>query len=149
MVLFYSFIVLISFVVMEGIAWLVHKYIMHGPLWRWHQSHHSPHTGFFEKNDLFNIFFSIPAIACFIIGQEIEAMHWLFWVGVGISLYGVVYFIFHDIIVHRRIKIRFTPVHPYIKNIIRAHKVHHRTMSREKGEAFGFLYSARNYNKAR
>jgi beta-carotene 3-hydroxylase len=48
---------------MEGVAWLVHRYIMHGLLWHWHKSHHSPSTGFFEKNDLFNIFFSIPAIA--------------------------------------------------------------------------------------
>jgi beta-carotene 3-hydroxylase len=136
-----------SFVAMEGFAWLVHKYIMHGIMWRWHQSHHSHTEGIFELNDLFSVIFGIAAISLILIGAQNEQYHWLLWVGIGMSLYGVAYFIFHDVIVHRRIPLLYKPSHPYLRNLIRAHKVHHKNLNRNKGEAFGFLYCTRNYLK--
>ncbi len=49
-----TFIVTVSFLSMEGVAWLTHKYVMHGLLWRLHQDHHRKNpTSFFEKNDYF------------------------------------------------------------------------------------------------
>ena len=42
-----------AYVAMEGVAWTNHKYIMHGFLWVLHESHHKPHKGRFELNDLF------------------------------------------------------------------------------------------------
>ena len=33
-------IVLISVIGMEMFAWIIHKYVMHGPGWGWHESHH-------------------------------------------------------------------------------------------------------------
>jgi beta-carotene 3-hydroxylase len=141
----YGLIALAAFVATEGAAWLVHKYIMHGVLWSWHKSHHSPSHGIFERNDLFNVLFSIPAVGGMVIGLTYKEWYWLFWVGIGITLYGIIYFIFHDIIVHRRIRFNFRPVHPYVRNIIRAHKVHHKSRAREKGEAYGFLYSVKKY----
>jgi beta-carotene 3-hydroxylase len=140
-----SLIFLGSFVAMEAVAWLVHKYIMHGIMWNWHQSHHSHTKGIFELNDLFSVIFGLAAILFILIGSNIEQYHRLLWVGLGMSLYGVAYFIFHDIIVHRRIPFLYRPKNPYLRNLIRAHKVHHRNMSRDKGEAFGFLYSTKNY----
>jgi beta-carotene 3-hydroxylase len=138
-----------SFVAMEGAAWLVHKYIMHGIMWNWHQSHHSHSEGIFERNDLFSVIFGLIAVLLIIIGAQTPQYYWLFWVGIGITLYGVAYFIFHDIIVHRRIPMLYRPSHPYLKNLIRAHKVHHKNRNREKGEAFGFLYCTKNYLKNR
>ena len=40
-------IVLAAVLGMEGVAWLAHKYIMHGFGWNWHEDHHKPH---FEKD---------------------------------------------------------------------------------------------------
>jgi beta-carotene 3-hydroxylase len=140
-----SFILIGSFVAMEGIAWLVHKYIMHGILWNWHQSHHSHSEGFFERNDLFSVIFGVAAVALIVMGAQMPQYYWLLWVGTGMTLYGITYFIFHDIIVHRRIPLWYKPSHPYLKNLIRAHKVHHKNRNRDKGEAYGFLYSTKNY----
>ena len=36
---------ILSFLIMEGVAWTTHKYVMHGILWNMHESHHRPHTG--------------------------------------------------------------------------------------------------------
>ena len=38
---------------MEGFAWATHKYVMHSWGWGWHKSHHEPHSGPVEKNDLY------------------------------------------------------------------------------------------------
>ena len=34
------FITLVTFLIMEFVAWAVHKYIMHGFLWSLHKDHH-------------------------------------------------------------------------------------------------------------
>jgi len=54
-ILFYTLTVIITAVAMEFVAFLSHKYLMHGWLWSWHEDHHNPRMveGFFEKNDLF------------------------------------------------------------------------------------------------
>lgn len=134
-----------TFFFMEGAAWFTHKYIMHGFLWSWHKSHHAPYDGVFERNDLFAVVFSLPAIATIIVGLEVEALNPLFWIGLGITGYGVFYVIFHDIIVHRRIKIPYKATTMYMKRLIRAHKVHHKYTDKEGAEAFGFLYAPKKY----
>jgi beta-carotene 3-hydroxylase len=129
---------------MEGVAWFTHKYVMHGFLWNLHKSHHSERHGFFELNDAFSIFFSALAIGLIVIGLERGPIV-LFWLGVGVSLYGVVYFVFHDVIVHRRIKIKFIAQNEYLKKIIRAHKIHHKNTNKENGEAFGFIFISKKF----
>ena len=55
-IVFYTLITIVTFIIMEGVAWLAHRYLMHGWLWIWHEDHHKPRHekhGFFEKNDLF------------------------------------------------------------------------------------------------
>ncbi len=46
-------IVLATFIIMELVAWLAHKFVMHGFLWYLHKDHHQKEPGFFEKNDAF------------------------------------------------------------------------------------------------
>ncbi|WP_234736243.1 sterol desaturase family protein [Tellurirhabdus bombi] len=138
-------IVLITFGLMEGIAWFTHKYIMHGFMWRWHHSHHNHHHGVLEKNDLFSVLFSLLATATVVIGMEVASLWFLAPIGIGVTLYGVFYFIFHDVIVHRRIKVGFKAQHPYLKRIIRAHHVHHKVHEKSGAEAFGFLYADKKY----
>jgi len=143
--LLYFLLCLGTVVLMEGVAWFTHKYLMHGLLWSWHKSHHRhpPHRGL-ERNDLFALLFSLPAIGLMVAGGQTQ-WRFLFFIGLGILLYGLLYFVFHDIIVHRRIRLRFKARHPYLRRIMRAHYMHHRTHSREGAEAFGFLYAIRKY----
>ena len=50
---------------MEVVAYLTHKYLMHGWLWSLHESHHVPHDHALEKNDWFGFFFALPSIGPF------------------------------------------------------------------------------------
>jgi beta-carotene 3-hydroxylase len=128
-----------AFAAMEGVAILSHKYVMHGFLWCWHESHHSPRQGIFEKNDLFAAIFALPSIAMIYLGTNGNPR--LLWVGIGIALYGLAYFVFHDVIVHRRIRTRYKPKSGYMRRIVRAHWVHHATRTKAGAISFGFLYS--------
>jgi beta-carotene 3-hydroxylase len=58
-------IVLTAFAGMEVVAWLTHKYVMHGLLWRMHSDHHRKESdSFLERNDFFFLIFALPGIAC-------------------------------------------------------------------------------------
>lgn len=134
-----------TFLLMEGMAWFTHKYIMHGIMWNWHESHHVHHKNVLEKNDLFSVVFGVLSTLTIIVGAEIEAYRPLLWIGLGIATYGLCYFVFHDIIVHRRIKIKFKTKNIYLKRLIKAHYVHHEVHEKEGAEAFGFLYAPKKY----
>ncbi len=144
--LFNLFLLVSSFLFMEGVAWFTHRFIMHGFLWSWHKSHHSPHPGFFERNDLFAIVFSVPSILALVVGFEVESLSFLKWIGFGILGYGIFYVLFHDILVHRRVKIKFMARNPYLLRMIRAHKIHHKYLKKEGAEAFGFLYAPKKFD---
>ena len=134
------FIVIITFIIMEGVAWVTHKYIMHGILWTWHRSHHRLHSHALERNDLFALVFSLPSILCIYLGFGHAQLDYLLFIGIGIFLYGIAYFLFHDIIVHRRIKTPHIPQSNYMKKIIKAHYIHHEKHSKHGCKFFGFLY---------
>lgn len=144
-ILLKSLIVIGTFLFMEGVAWFTHKYVMHGFLWSWHKSHHSYHNHTLERNDLFALVFSIPAILLFIIGSEFPQFHILIYFAIGITGYGIFYVLFHDILVHQRIKYRYKAKNNYLKRMIHAHYVHHEKRSKEGCEAFGFLYAPKKY----
>lgn len=134
---------LIGFVLMEGVAWFTHKYIMHGFLWSWHKSHHEPRKGMFEKNDLFALVFGSISALFIILGSA--SMNWAFFFGLGIALYGLAYFLVHDVFVHQRIKWFKKTNSIYFQAMRFAHKIHHKTSGKEGAEAFGFLYVSRKY----
>lgn len=145
--LLYTFLVIATFFSMEAVAWFTHKYIMHGLLWTWHRSHHKVHDHALERNDLFALVFSLPSVACIVLGSEFPSIRWLMFVGFGILAYGLFYFIFHDIIVHRRIKINYKAKSKYMKRIMNAHYIHHEVHSKKGARAFGFLYAPKKYEK--
>lgn len=133
-------IVLAAFISMEGVAWFTHKYIMHGLLWRLHKDHHKKESsGFFEHNDFFFLVFALPGIAGLFIGMQ-QDYNWLFWAGLGITIYGAAYFLVHDIFIHQRFKLFRNTDNRYFKAIRRAHKVHHKHLGKEEGECFGMLW---------
>ena len=144
-ILLCALIVIGTFLLWEVVAWFTHKYIMHGILWTWHKSHHTAHDHALEKNDLFAAVFSIPSIALFYYYSQIEYNPYLLAVGLGIFCYGVFYFVFHDIIVHQRLKWRPAKRSTYLQRMIHAHYIHHSKHSKDGCEAFGFLYAPRKY----
>lgn len=132
-------ITLAVFIAMEGITWLTHKYIMHGFLWVLHEDHHQPgYPHVFEKNDWFFVIFATPSILLFYFGVQ-GGVNYLFFIGLGILFYGIAYFIFHEVIIHRRLKWFERSNNKYIRGIRKAHKVHHKHMDKEDGECFGML----------
>ncbi|MEM0905996.1 MAG: sterol desaturase family protein [Pseudomonadota bacterium] len=133
-------IILITVVVMEAVAYATHRYIMHGPVgWVWHRSHHEETEGFFETNDLYAVFCMVTSAALIMAG--IEGFWPLLQIGVGLVLYGVLYFIVHDGLVHQRWPFRYLPKRGYLKRLVQAHKMHHAVEGREGCVSFGFLYA--------
>ncbi|WP_295129184.1 sterol desaturase family protein [uncultured Chitinophaga sp.] len=141
---FYIFLVAATFCFMEGVAWFTHKYIMHGWLWYLHKDHHQPAPGFFEKNDAFFLIFALPSFFLFLFGVK-DGLNWMFFVALGIFLYGAAYFIVHDVIIHQRFKWFTRSNNSYVRTIRWAHKMHHKHLGPEDGESFGMLYVARKY----
>jgi len=137
-------IVLATVVAMEFVAWSSHKYIMHGFGWAWHRDHHEPHDNRFEKNDLYGVVGAVMSIAMFAVGSPLvlgEAA-WIpaTWIGLGILVYGIIYTLIHDGLVHQRY-FRWVPKKGYAKRLVQSHKLHHATIGKEGGVSFGFLYA--------
>ncbi len=139
MALAFASVLLATFVGMEGVAYLMHKYLMHGPLWFLHASHHRPRAGWFEANDLFGIFFSLPSML--LIYHGVRGQPLLLAAGIGMTAYGAAYFLFHDVIVHRRVRVRQRSFGRYLQRLVRAHLVHHKTTEKHGAVSFGFLWA--------
>ncbi|WP_395622074.1 sterol desaturase family protein [Sphingomonas daechungensis] len=126
---------------MEGVAYVAHRWVMHGPGWFLHESHHRQREGMFELNDLYALIFAIPSIVLLLGGVQLGWGEWAAWVGAGIAAYGAIYFGFHDVIVHQRIGHRYVARSTYMKRIIQAHKLHHATSGKYGSVSFGFLWA--------
>lgn len=139
-ILINTLIVILSFISMEAVAWLTHKYVMHGILWVLHKDHHKKESqGFFEHNDFFFLIFALPGITGLYFGMQ-QDFNYLFWIGLGITIYGFTYFFVHDIFIHQRFKIFRNADNKYFLAIRRAHKMHHKHLDKQEGECFGMLY---------
>ena len=137
-------ITLATYVVMEGITWCTHKFVMHGLMWYFHEDHHQPRGGFFEKNDAFFLIFAVPSCLLIVFGS-MGAFDFRFFIGIGILLYGLSYFLIHDVLIHQRFDWFSRTDNVYFRAIRKAHKVHHKHLNKEHGECFGMLYVPRKY----
>ncbi len=124
---------------MEGFAYVMHRWVMHGPGWFLHESHHRTRTGTWELNDLYAMIFAIPSITLIAGGVQFGWWPGSTWIGAGIAAYGAIYFGFHDIIVHRRLPTRYLPKSSYMKRIIQAHRLHHVVETKHGTVSYGFL----------
>lgn len=144
MIYAFAFIVL-GFILMEVFGWAIHKYLMHGPLWSIHKTHHQPSKYFFELNDLFSLLFGSIAVVLIVLG--VEELDYRFWMGTGISLYGMLYFFLHDVLIHRRVKWFERPKTWFLRGIFKAHQAHHRTNEKEDAVSFGLFVVPKEYFK--
>lgn len=133
----YIFWLAVGFCGMEAASWLIHKYLMHGILWGIHQTHHRKSRHFLELNDVFSLMFG--GVSVWLIVDGVNTLAPTFWIGLGIALYGLLYFILHDVLIHRRVRTPFKPVNRYLVAITKAHQMHHKSPERDGAESFGLL----------
>lgn len=137
--------ILLGFVAMEISGWFIHKYLMHGPLWMIHKTHHRHSGSFLEWNDLFSILFGGIAVALIFLG--VDTLDYRFWMGIGISLYGMLYFVLHDVLVHRRLTWFGRPSKSFLKGIYKAHQAHHKTNQKDDAVSFGLFIVPKKFFK--
>lgn len=131
-------IVIGTVILMEAVAAAVHRHIMHGWGWGWHRSHHEPAGQRLERNDLYALVFAAISLVLFVLGERWPI---LWWVGAGFVVYGLLYLLLHDGLVHRRLPVRITPRRGYLKRLVQAHRLHHAVKERDGAVSFGFLYA--------
>jgi beta-carotene 3-hydroxylase len=137
---------LLSFLFMEFAAWALHKYVMHGVFWWLHEDHHKVRKGYvYQKNDFFAIVFAVPSFFFILFGNlgNIPALEGC---GYGIMAYGFVYFLFHEVVIHRRWKF-FDLNSWYFRAIKEAHRHHHQVNTKEGARNFGMLLPPLRYFK--
>ncbi|MEO0671016.1 MAG: beta-carotene hydroxylase [Pseudomonadota bacterium] len=134
-------IIAVSCVATEALAWFIHRHVMHSWGWRWHKSHHEHHDDTFELNDAFSLIFAGLAIVMLFAGQIGPSWHWLFWVGIGVCVYGFFYVVVHEVLTHQRLPVRWQPKRGYLKRLIDAHHLHHAARKPGQSVSYGFLYA--------
>jgi beta-carotene 3-hydroxylase len=137
-------ITLATFVVMEGMAWLSHRFLMHGSMWYFHEDHHQPHQKILEKNDIFFLMYAIPSWLLIMFGM-MNGNDFRLYIGLGILVYGIAYFLVHEVLIHRRLKWFDNVDNWYFRAIRKAHKVHHKNMGKHDGKCFGMLWVPLKY----
>lgn len=117
-------------VAMEYWAAYVHRVFWHRSLMVLHRSHHRLHDAKIEANDIFAIVHAPLAIAIIVAGVLIGptlAGDLVFSVGAGITAFGMLYFIFHDGMVHGRLPVTWLARFEVFRKWKEAHHMHHKT----------------------
>ncbi len=141
----------LGLVVMEPITYLSHRYIFHGfgvPLHRSHHSSHNrregqkklihnfaPKSNGWELNDFYPGISALITMSVIALGIFVPSLKYLISFGFGITAYGLLYFLIHDIVVHGRI-----PFFRIKKNIFSWHYHSHRIHHLFGGEPYGLLF---------
>lgn len=146
-ILGFAGLLLLGFCGMEIISYLAHRYLFHGFLWNIHESHHTPTHGWFELNDLFSLFFALVSVGLMFWGAGDPLGSVAFAIGTGIAVYGVLYFIIHDLFAHKRF-MPFKSDNKIMRLIRRAHQRHHQSADKKGHEPYGlFLFPYDKYNQ--
>lgn len=133
-------LVVSAFVGMELLSYALHRWVFHGILWKIHVTHHTKRHGTFEANDAFSFFFTALAIVLLIVGLGDPLYSVAFPVGLGMTLYGLLYFFVHDMVTHKRFRPTSSRV-DWIDLVRRAHLRHHQSIAKDGQEPFGlFLF---------
>ena len=113
---------------MEFWAWWLHKVLWHGALWGSHRTHHTPHDGLFELNDVHGLLHALFAAVLLYTGLSSEPGAYqtvAVGVGVGMTTFGVGYWLVHDGFIHGRLPLQFLSRVRYFRRLRAAHRAHH------------------------
>jgi beta-carotene 3-hydroxylase len=139
-----ALILVFSFILMEVVAWTMHRFIMHGFLWNLHRDHHIPHNKKFETNDLFALIFVIPSWLLIMFGI-LDGCDYRLYMGIGITLYGACYALIHDGLIHRRLNLLAKTQSPHLLALKYGHLAHHQNdgkpdYKKEDDVCYGMLW---------
>ena len=130
-------VALAAFLVMEPVAYLAHRAVMHGHrrAAAWHVPHHQVRdvTQGADTNDLYPVVMAGLTIAVMAVGASLWSP--LLWFGAGVTAYGAAYLFVHDLYIHRRWA-RFRWTWGPLERVREAHRIHHLF----GGEPYGFLF---------
>ena len=124
---------------MEPITYALHRWVMHGIGLSLHRSHHQNAArttpARLELNDLYPVLFASFVVMLFAVGFNVASANVLVPISVGATLYGFLYAVIHDVIIHRRAGITLGRNSDLLQRLGDAHRTHHRT----NGEPYGML----------
>lgn len=131
-------IIAVSFVVMEPVTYLIHRFVFHGAGMVLHRSHHRRWASgrverFLEANDVFPVVFAAMTVVALVIGFNVDGWSVLVPVCAGVTAYGAAYAFVHDMYIHGRLGPR--RARPWLDRLAIAHSLHHRY----GGEPYGML----------
>ncbi len=136
-----------GFLATELFSYFVHRFVFHGVLWRVHQTHHHARHGKIELNDIFSLIFAAISMSLMICAESPFAASSAFPFGLGIALYGLLYFIIHDIFTHRRF-FSLNTKNKILLTVRAAHQRHHQSAEKDGLEPFGlFLFDFQRFKK--
>jgi beta-carotene 3-hydroxylase len=127
-------IVVASFLIMEPVTYLTHRYVMHGFGAFLHRSHHRRNSTGWEANDLYPVLFGGSVCIALAIGFNVAGFSAVIPVGIGVTLYGLTYALVHDVYIHGRLPLFRKPV-ARLEVLAERHELHHRF----NGEPYGML----------
>lgn len=132
-----------AFAATEVASYVLHRFLFHGALWHVHRTHHDPAHGHghgLEWNDLFSAGFGALSVGLIWAGRADPLASTAFPLGVGVAVYGLLYFVLHDLYAHGRLG-RMKTRNPAVQAVKRAHGRHHRSLEKEGREPYGlFLF---------
>lgn len=131
-----ALIVVVAFVVMEPVTYATHRWVMHGIGRVLHNSHHRPRgASRWEANDAYPVIFGSIVVMAMAVGLNIAGFEVLVWTGIGVTLYGAVYALVHDVYIHRRLPLFRGREVAGLRSLEEAHRIHHLY----DGEPYGML----------
>ena len=128
----------LGFWLTEIASYFLHRYLFHGVLWFIHKSHHQAHEHALEHNDVFSLFFACLSMGLIFSGSYGWLNSFWMWFGFGIATYGLLYFIIHVLMTHRRL-IPLKARNYLTKLLSRAHLIHHQRHDKQGQEPFGLF----------
>ena len=141
----FIFLTILGFLGLEIFSYFVHRFLFHGFLWQIHQTHHGARSKFLELNDVFSLIFAAVSMGLMIFAGAPLIDSISFPIGLGIAVYGVVYFITHDLFTHRRF-FPFNSKNKILLTIRAAHQRHHQSAEKKGIEPFGlFIFNFAAY----
>lgn len=138
----------LGFTAMEAFSYFIHRFVFHGILWKIHITHHTPRHFPFELNDIFSIIFAAISICLMVFAERPLLLSSIsFPIGFGVALYGVFYFIIHDLFTHRRF-LPFNSKNKIFMTVRAAHQRHHQIAEKKGIEPFGlFIFDYRKFRE--
>lgn len=122
----YVLLTLVTVVAMEPVSAGIHRFFGHGPGWFLHRSHHDGDVDGWEANDLIPVGSATVTMGLFWLGVTQPDVRFLVPIALGATIYGAIYFVLHDLYIHRRIPVLPERIELF-EPIRRAHLEHHET----------------------